>query len=566
MLQEVIFRSRGVTLVPQLYMTELAGRAHRRGDRLFLPAGGKAGFNTYANSFFASYWEHFTRLRTISLSGKLLGEGIVHLFRSTPDGKTLKVGEYPVSGVFHVHFDLFSYLPGDEATGRFFFDFEAVTDVSVEQIAFCAFSPPAKLAKFSLGICTYRKEKYITNLALGLEEYVKQGNGALSEIIIVNNSGDDGDLPELLALAARAPVFSLVSQGNIGGAGGFARSLHESLKSDESTHHIFMDDDVFLDTCMLDRMRAFVSYCQDPHVVGGQMMNMAAPNMVFEGGAKLDYWGFLNRVGEDIDGSVGSEVAFFDQVQQVDYNAWWFACVPKAEAREIGLPLNIFIRGDDFEYGMRLGRAGVPTVSLPGLFIWHEPFENKSSAWLEYYNWRNRLMVAAIYNDPERMDIPPADMLRDIFADFLKRDQQQAVYAMARGILDFLKPPETLLSAHAGEIHAALQQSLAAVAQGLDAIAAQLTDDLTAMGKPLEGNPQLQLRQSFRLGRDRRDVGTVPWINHPIVGVLEAVLAWYAASGRGAVSEWQARAHDFASPRNWCAIYGWEDAPPLESN
>jgi len=558
-LQEVILKSSGAVLAPRLYRGELTGSATMRGDAMFVAAGGKVGFNTYANSFFASYWEKFTDIRALSLCGKLQGQGLVHLFRSTSEGGMVKVGEYPVSGIFHIHFDLFSYLPSDESAGRFFFDLEAITDITVEKLAFTAFTPPGKTATFSLGVCTYGKEKYVTNLALSLEAYLKRGGKAVSEVTIVNNDGTDDALPVLRKVVDRTPAFTLVSQDNIGGAGGFARTLHLSQKSGVASHHIFMDDDVFLDTHMLDRLQAFVSYCNAPYVVGGQMMNMADPQMLYEGGATLDYWGFLKRVGEDIDGALGSEVSFFDKVRAVDYNAWWFACVPLAEARQAGLPLNIFIRGDDFEYGLRLGRAGVATVSLPGLFLWHEPFEVKSAAWLEYYNIRNRLIVTAIYDDSERFSIPPANMIRDTFVGFLQLERYDTVFAAARGVVDFLRGPQAILARHAEELHGVLRQDLADLTEDDTEIVARLEADMADMGPAPELHSILCLRHSAQLGGRRRDAKTVPWINHPVVGVLETILACYADRAAAAGKQWQDNAHALSSDGAWSALYGWEE-------
>lgn len=558
-IQEVIFKSRGAVMEPRLYMSELAGSAQMRGEALFLAAGAKVGFNTYANSFFASYWEGFTNIRALSLSGKLSGEGLIYLFRSTAEGDAVKVGEYPVSGIFQIHFDLFSNLPSDDGAGRFFFDLEAVTDITVEKLAFAAFTPPKKTATFSLGLCTYGKEKYITNLAMSLEAYLRQGGTAISEVTIVNNEGTDDALPMLRRVADRVPAFTLLSQDNIGGAGGFARTLHVSQKSAVASHHVFMDDDVFLDTHMLDRLQAFVSYCNAPHIVGGQMMNMADPKMLYEGGATLDYWGFLQRVGKDIDGSIGAEVSFFDKVRKVDYNAWWFACVPKAEARELGLPLNIFIRGDDFEYGLRMARVGVATVSLPGLFLWHEPFESKSSAWLEYYNLRNRLIVTSIYDDSERFSILPTNMLRDIFVDFLQTERYEIAFAAARGALDFLRGPEAILTRHAEELHGEIRQALADMAEDDTAIAPRLVAEMADMGPQPALHPMLCLSHSSRLGGCRRDAKTIAWIDHPVVRVLEAVLARYGEEAEAVGAQWQARAHALASDAAWSELYGWNN-------
>lgn len=557
-LQAVVFNSRGFVLCPQLYMGELAGRKSMRGEAMFLAAGAKMGWNTYGNSFFASYWEAMTNLEGLILAGKLEGQGLVHLFRSTTGGAAIKIGEYPVSGVFSIDIDLFSYMPSDDGAGRIFFDFEATGDALIHKLAFGTLTPPLQMVRFSLGICTYRKERHVTNLALGLEAYIKRGGKALDEVIIVSNEGTGASLPILQKIAERTPAFTLRTQDNIGGAGGFARSLHISQKSDTSTHHIFMDDDVFLDTNMLDRLQAFVSYCHTPHIVGGQMMNMEAPNIVYEGGATLDYWGFLNRVGSNINGGLGQEVSFFDKYKEVDYNAWWFACVPKEHARRVGLPLNIFIRGDDFEYGLRLKYAGVPTVSLPGLFLWHEPFEGKISDWLEYYNFRNRLIVTAVYSGTEDFGVLPANTLRDVFTQHMGGDQNRRLLAIVCGVLDFLRGPEAVLKSSAQTLHKDMMNVLAGSESDPDYMAAYLEQRLADLDAGLTLNPMFGLANTAFLGGRARTVQNMPWRESPLVPLLETVIAQYIETAHAVAAEWRSKAHGLSTDDAWTALYNWE--------
>ncbi len=53
------------------------------------------------------------------------------------------------------------------------------------------------------------------------------------------------------------------------------------------------------------------------------------------------------------------------------------------------LPMPIFIRGDDLEYGLRNMKT---LILMNGICVWHEPFENKYSSFLEYYIMRNQLI------------------------------------------------------------------------------------------------------------------------------------------------------------------------------
>jgi galactofuranosylgalactofuranosylrhamnosyl-N-acetylglucosaminyl-diphospho-decaprenol beta-1,5/1,6-galactofuranosyltransferase len=85
----------------------------------------------------------------------------------------------------------------------------------------------------------------------------------------------------------------------------------------------------------------------------------------------------------------------------VDYNGWWMCLIPTSVVRQLGLALPVFIKWDDAEYGLRAKDAGIPTVSMPGVAVWHIPWQDKNDAldWQAYYHLRNRL-VAALMHSP----------------------------------------------------------------------------------------------------------------------------------------------------------------------
>ena len=81
----------------------------------------------------------------------------------------------------------------------------------------------------------------------------------------------------------------------------------------------------------------------------------------------------------------------------IHYNGWWYFGLPLELLDEVGLPMPCFIRGDDVEFGLRLNRHGIPTVGLPGVAIWHEPFYLKLQGWQGYYELRNGLVYACLH-------------------------------------------------------------------------------------------------------------------------------------------------------------------------
>jgi galactofuranosylgalactofuranosylrhamnosyl-N-acetylglucosaminyl-diphospho-decaprenol beta-1,5/1,6-galactofuranosyltransferase len=73
--------------------------------------------------------------------------------------------------------------------------------------------------------------------------------------------------------------------------------------------------------------------------------------------------------------------------------------LPRAVLERVGLPLPLFIKWDDVEYGLRAREHGVPVVTLPGAAVWHMPWTVKDTSrdWQAFYLARNRLVAAALH-------------------------------------------------------------------------------------------------------------------------------------------------------------------------
>jgi galactofuranosylgalactofuranosylrhamnosyl-N-acetylglucosaminyl-diphospho-decaprenol beta-1,5/1,6-galactofuranosyltransferase len=84
----------------------------------------------------------------------------------------------------------------------------------------------------------------------------------------------------------------------------------------------------------------------------------------------------------------------------------------------------------------------VPTVSLPPVAVWHEPFYAKPPGWQLYYDLRNRLIFAACHPSLVRLD-PPGVVLRRLVDSLLKHDYMHAELVV-RAVEDFLAGPGAL--------------------------------------------------------------------------------------------------------------------------
>lgn len=86
----------------------------------------------------------------------------------------------------------------------------------------------------------------------------------------------------------------------------------------------------------------------------------------------------------------------------IDYGGFWFFAFSKEIVEKIGLPLPLFIKIDDMEFGLRINeylKNGI--VAFPSIAVWHEPFYAKRPIWDFYYYTRNHLIANSIHSSFE---------------------------------------------------------------------------------------------------------------------------------------------------------------------
>lgn len=145
-----------------------------------------------------------------------------------------------------------------------------------------------------------------------------------------------------------------------------------------------------------------------------------------------------------------AEACLYNEVEEYcEFHAWWYCCVPMSVVSETNLPLPIFIRGDDVEYGLRNMKQ---LILLNGICVWHEPFENKYSSALEYYIVRNMLYDNALHC--------PHYNKRKFLRKFYGLVLRQLVYyryknidLIFRGINDFFKGVDFLKNTDGEQLH-----------------------------------------------------------------------------------------------------------------
>jgi len=415
-------------------------------DRLsiWIGRGCKLITDTYFNTFFEAYWRRYTRLGRLGLRLRLTGKGTLLLLR-----RTLATG---LSVLESVDFDadddeILLEVPEPSLhfreLGALHFDIIArSTHVRLERAEWLAVDVEAEPMRMVAGYCTFNREKFLLDNVRSLMD--DPDVAAVLERVVVVDQGTSNvrDHPAFDDVAGSAgEKLQVVEQGNFGGAGGFTRSIIEARSIDGATHILLMDDDAVTEPESVFRAAAFQSLARQDMGVGGQMLDLLRPMEVYESGAMLDpgTLGVKTPIHR-LHAEASASLTPFLEVNYTHYNAWWFFAFPLRLVDRVGLPMPLFIRGDDVEFGFRLYRAGITTATVPGLGIWHEPFYLKRGGWQAYYDLRNMLVLTSVHAPLSRAHVVKT-FLRRMTMQLLSLNYYEAAI-LCEAADDYARGPE----------------------------------------------------------------------------------------------------------------------------
>lgn len=156
-----------------------------------------------------------------------------------------------------------------------------------------------------------------------------------------------------------------------------------------------MDDDILLDTAVVERTWLFLSHVKKEYqgaILGGEMFELDRKYMQFEAGA-LTHWQLNDFYHRHYDMRKPDMVSANEQETPINYSGWWYNCIPTTEIQADNLPIPAFIHFDDIEYGVRHSDKGV--ILINGICVWHPQAPNKASVSMSYYDMRNALIAEA---------------------------------------------------------------------------------------------------------------------------------------------------------------------------
>lgn len=410
-LQNVAFALPTPSGTEALYVRDSASVAGAIGSEPIyrVEEGARASFGSYFNGFPAAYWAKWTDVRDVRLELGIVGDATVEVRASDARGlaRTLETVDVDEHAMISCDVDLDGFREGGwlwfEVVGR-------AGGAVIRSGRWTTAAAAVREVRPLLGIPTFNKPDFCARTLTRLSEHPRLLD-ELAGVLVVDQGDalveDDADAREALdRLGSRARV---IRQQNLGGSGGFARVMLTALR-ERARGVVLVDDDVEIEPESIRRAITFARYTRHPTIVGSHMIDLAHPTRLHAWAEVIDEEPFMWRPVDGTDTTI--DLASFDLADprvhharvDADFNGWWLALVPDEVMEKTGMPLPAFIKWDDAEYSLRARANGFPTVTLPGVAVWHLAWTGKTDQtdWQAFFHARNRILTALLHSSAPR--------------------------------------------------------------------------------------------------------------------------------------------------------------------
>ena len=412
-------------------------------DAVCMGNDGIIELDTYFNGLSVNKWMKYTQVQNISVSLKLKGKfRISLLYKERKPGKLLSriISEEYIDTLDQVKDMTFDYntelcsgmysvmiLSMNEHTE--FYGGYYYTNDEIEE----------RRTKIAVNICTFKREKFVYKNLNKLNKTIFAEDSECKSNFLVYVSDNAHTLDDSYS----SKYIKISKNKNVGGAGGFTRGMIEVINDDKDvTHVLMMDDDVVLQPESLYRTYRILSLLKEQYLeafIGGAMLRTDDQWFQTEAGGTWNSGRLIShKQGLDLR---SVDACLYNEVEEgCEFNAWWYCVVPIKFIRKDNLPLPIFIRGDDVEFGMRNMKY---LILMNGICVWHEPFEYKYSSSMYYYILRNRLIDNSVDNRPYSFKEFKKNFKEEFFRELFTLRYKNA-QLLIDGVRDYLKGIEFL--------------------------------------------------------------------------------------------------------------------------
>ncbi|MFC2373355.1 MAG: glycosyltransferase family 2 protein [Parascardovia denticolens] len=299
--------------------------------------------------------------------------------------------------------------------------------------------------ELAIGTTTFKKESFIiNNIGLVCDQILSSSDDIARHFrMYVIDNGRTLD-----AAALSGDGVTVIPNDNVGGAGGFTRGMITAMEqTPQATNILLMDDDVAVSPESIKRTYNLLRILKPEYeeaMISGAMLNYEVGEEQWEDIGHMTPEGIFSPCKPPLQLTHFEDLVYNEkfrptkQMKQDMYAAWWYCCIPISVIKRNGLPLPVFVRCDDAEYGIR---SKGPFITMNSLCVWHMPFHVRYNAAVERYQTTRNTMVAQAVMGMA----PDADFLKELHKN-VHLELKKFGYADAELCLnafeDFLKGPD----------------------------------------------------------------------------------------------------------------------------
>lgn len=422
------------------------GYLDRKSEELYLGKGQNVDFATYLNGCSYRKWRTYTKAGNVILY--LDVEGIFELCVVGYSKKALEIErteyvlqEYSLKDRQTIRFEfpenndqILGFEISSKETCKFFGGYYAVIvdEGELNEVNLC------------IATTTCRKEKFIKRNIEVLKQNILESDEQMKKNLFVHVV-DNGQT--LTDEDINGYHVCLHPNHNVGGAGGFARGMIESLnQKPKATHVLLMDDDVLILPESIKRTYHLLRLRKEEYkdrFISGAMLRFEEPNVQHEDIGTIMTNGYCHPLKPNYNQAIlmcnlENEGEFVRRNNE--YAAWWYCCIPTEVIEKSGLPLPIFIRWDDVEYSLR---CKAKFITMNGICVWHMGFLTKYNAAIDRYQECRNILIDKACSDILQ-DVDGYDKVHKAFRVEMLRFNYDAAELILQAFEDYLKGPEFL--------------------------------------------------------------------------------------------------------------------------
>lgn len=412
---------------------------------------GSLTFDTYFNSFSIKKWKKYTRIKNLELEIETRGKFKITVMGAVSiNQQTFKEREV-ISCIFNdsertIHNIRIDTKGEDDI---FFFKIGGISsETHIYGGGFKSeISDLVNLdTKIAIGICTFKREEFVLkNIELLKTQLFGENSDVKNKFkVIIADNGNS-----LPAEKLSDEDILIYPNLNLGGSGGFSRCMIEAFfrknNPNRFSHILLMDDDIWFETEILNRLYYFLSILRDEYrnaMIAFSMFPIEAPYIQYTKG-KIREHNVSSCLKHNLNLQFFKNVLINEREDvAANFSGWWCHCIPASYIQSNNLPFPFFIRCDDTEYGCRYENM---VITLNGFGIWHPSFEGKHPISMGYYDKRNNL----IFMTESINDFTKETLLIELwfaYKNALYMEYDKAIIEM-KGIEDFMKGPDFIKSA-----------------------------------------------------------------------------------------------------------------------